>query len=432
MWNASLFFSSLSQYEHEAEVLMPPLCGLEVTGTRVEGQSLVVECQLSLNLNSLTLEAVVSKRRAIVADMCTNMQLELRQELRQKDAVRRASTSVAGLVAGRGSGAAEQEAPKGSKGWPDLRELCGDFDVDSLATSMLDEQLVSIRSQDVEHYNDDKMLSRAVQAAVHAKAAVNGWPSIMEEVLAASLLDEVSDDENEGDEEEGDEEEGDDDGSDGDDDDDEDDEEEEEDDDDDDDDDDDEMDGFKKELKAQVARAEKKAGLAKAKTDEEKELRAKAAMMHAVRGRTLCRTPMPKSIGLEEKHGDSGCGALGLWMRCQGGARVTSLNICESELTACGFAHICAALQASGATPKVLLPLLPLLTRQRTSLHVPFPALHPPRQSSRGSAPPATQRSSTLARTRSTTSRRSARSPPRAAPSAGSRASRSRPTPSPT
>ena len=191
---------------------MPPLCGLEVTGTRVEGQSLVVECQLSLNLNSLTLEAVVSKRRAIVADMCTNMQLELRQELRQKDAVRRVSTSVAG----RGSlTGAEQDA---SKGWPDLRELCGDFDVDALATSMLDEQLVSIRSQDVEHYNDDKMLSRAVQAAVHAKAAVNGWPSIMEEVLAAALLDEVSDDENEGDEDEGD-----DDGSDGDDDDDEDD-----------------------------------------------------------------------------------------------------------------------------------------------------------------------------------------------------------------
>ena len=42
--------SWLSQYPHEREVLFPPLLGLEVLGTQVSGQTLVVEMRLSLNL----------------------------------------------------------------------------------------------------------------------------------------------------------------------------------------------------------------------------------------------------------------------------------------------------------------------------------------------------------------------------------------------
>ena len=39
-------------------VLLAPLTGLEVRGSRVEGKTLVVECNLSINLNSLTIEQV--------------------------------------------------------------------------------------------------------------------------------------------------------------------------------------------------------------------------------------------------------------------------------------------------------------------------------------------------------------------------------------
>ena len=40
----------------------PPLTGLQVLSTRVEGAVLVVEARLSVNLVSLTIEEVVAKR----------------------------------------------------------------------------------------------------------------------------------------------------------------------------------------------------------------------------------------------------------------------------------------------------------------------------------------------------------------------------------
>ena len=47
---------------HEAETLLPPLMGLQVHGTRVEGGTLVVSARLSLNMASLTLEQVAGAR----------------------------------------------------------------------------------------------------------------------------------------------------------------------------------------------------------------------------------------------------------------------------------------------------------------------------------------------------------------------------------
>ena len=61
--------SWLSQYPHEKEILFAPLTGLEVVGSRVDGGTLVAEMRLSVNLNSLTIEQVVSKRRKICVDM---------------------------------------------------------------------------------------------------------------------------------------------------------------------------------------------------------------------------------------------------------------------------------------------------------------------------------------------------------------------------
>ena len=45
--------SWLSQYPHEKETLLPPLMGLQVRGTSVDGGTLVVKSRLSLNMASL-------------------------------------------------------------------------------------------------------------------------------------------------------------------------------------------------------------------------------------------------------------------------------------------------------------------------------------------------------------------------------------------
>ena len=73
----------LSQYPHEAEILFAPLSGLEVQATRAEGATLVVEARLSVNLSAMTIEQVVSKRRALLAEMAANTAVELRAALRR-------------------------------------------------------------------------------------------------------------------------------------------------------------------------------------------------------------------------------------------------------------------------------------------------------------------------------------------------------------
>jgi len=53
--------SWLSQYPHEKEILFGPLTGIEVQRTRVSGAVVVIEARLSVNLNALTIEQVISK-----------------------------------------------------------------------------------------------------------------------------------------------------------------------------------------------------------------------------------------------------------------------------------------------------------------------------------------------------------------------------------
>ena len=71
----------LSQYSHEAEILFGPLTGIEVRGVRCDGAVVVIEVALSVNLNALTLEQVVSKRRKMLFDMASAMRLEVRDAL---------------------------------------------------------------------------------------------------------------------------------------------------------------------------------------------------------------------------------------------------------------------------------------------------------------------------------------------------------------
>jgi hypothetical protein len=53
----------LSQYPHEAEVLFPPLTGLEFLKFRVEDRLLIVTVRPSVNLHSLTIEKVIAKMK---------------------------------------------------------------------------------------------------------------------------------------------------------------------------------------------------------------------------------------------------------------------------------------------------------------------------------------------------------------------------------
>uniref|UniRef100_A0A7S2GI45 NAD(P)(+)--arginine ADP-ribosyltransferase n=1 Tax=Haptolina brevifila TaxID=156173 RepID=A0A7S2GI45_9EUKA len=73
----------LSQYPHEKEVLFPPLTGLEALATEVDGSSLLVLTRLSLNMASLTLEQVISRRRKTLMDMTDGMKGEIETKLNQ-------------------------------------------------------------------------------------------------------------------------------------------------------------------------------------------------------------------------------------------------------------------------------------------------------------------------------------------------------------
>eukprot|EP00445_Apocalathium_hangoei_P080912 CAMPEP_0204188380 /NCGR_PEP_ID=MMETSP0361-20130328/57592_1 /ASSEMBLY_ACC=CAM_ASM_000343 /TAXON_ID=268821 /ORGANISM="Scrippsiella Hangoei, Strain SHTV-5" /LENGTH=255 /DNA_ID=CAMNT_0051148921 /DNA_START=43 /DNA_END=806 /DNA_ORIENTATION=+ len=54
---------------------------MEVTGTRVEEAVLVISMRLNLNLMSMPIEDVVSKRRKLVVDMCDNLKMETVRQL---------------------------------------------------------------------------------------------------------------------------------------------------------------------------------------------------------------------------------------------------------------------------------------------------------------------------------------------------------------
>ena len=132
----------LSQYPHEREMLFPPLLGMEALRSHVQGRMLVVEVALSNNLNSLTLEQVVSKRRKVCLDMLSSMQTELTQTLKQP----------------------RWEPP----GW--LSSLKDDAHgaISSVRSHLLD--------VDAATFNDDDYLAAAVGGVVRASRAVSNWP----------------------------------------------------------------------------------------------------------------------------------------------------------------------------------------------------------------------------------------------------------------
>ena len=66
---------------HEKEILFPPLMGQQALSTRVHGATLTVEMRLNLNMQSLTLEEVLSKRRKLLEEAQQSMASEVRMAL---------------------------------------------------------------------------------------------------------------------------------------------------------------------------------------------------------------------------------------------------------------------------------------------------------------------------------------------------------------
>eukprot|EP00962_Isochrysis_galbana_P003816 scaffold1069_cov129-Isochrysis_galbana.AAC.4 len=135
----------LSQYPHEKEVLFGPLSGLEVQSTRVEGSVQIVQMQLSINLASLTIEQVVSKRRKIVQDMCEQMQLGFKTRMASDNTTWSGFFKVAGIAA--------EDVANYLRGWHHCY-------------SHLDSS----------HYNEDSALGGVIAEVVLASTSVSMWP----------------------------------------------------------------------------------------------------------------------------------------------------------------------------------------------------------------------------------------------------------------
>ena len=72
--------SELSQYPHEAEILSPPLLGIEVEGHSVNDGRVVLDTRLSRNLMSETIEQVLQRRHKMIRELCDSVIFELLQK----------------------------------------------------------------------------------------------------------------------------------------------------------------------------------------------------------------------------------------------------------------------------------------------------------------------------------------------------------------
>eukprot|EP01052_Picozoa_sp_SAG31_P005249 SAG31_NODE_228_length_19803_cov_29.496498_4_plen_636_part_00 len=78
MVNRGALLSWLSQYPDEAEILLPPLTGLEVSSySEAEDQSLVYKMQLNINMQSMTIEQVLALRKKQCLEMAEVVQRDL-------------------------------------------------------------------------------------------------------------------------------------------------------------------------------------------------------------------------------------------------------------------------------------------------------------------------------------------------------------------
>ena len=112
--------------------------GQQALATRVRGGTLIVEMRLNLNMQSLTLEEVVSKRRKVVKDMAANVSADFERGL--------------------------------GEAWKTLDPL-----MLRRAHTFLDALLGPLQSHEPEYYNEDAKLGGAIDDAVFQSSAVRGW-----------------------------------------------------------------------------------------------------------------------------------------------------------------------------------------------------------------------------------------------------------------
>ncbi|EOD35777.1 hypothetical protein EMIHUDRAFT_467364 [Emiliania huxleyi CCMP1516] len=139
----------LSQYPHERETLLPPLMGLQVRSTGVEGSTIVIQSSFSINMASLTLEQVAGKRKKLLTDMGAQMAAEVRRGV---------------------AGEAAEEASQLVRVHLGL-ERCAD-------AGAADERLEAPLGDEAEAYNNDLRFQAAVGDALKVKRAA---------VLAATM-----------------------------------------------------------------------------------------------------------------------------------------------------------------------------------------------------------------------------------------------------
>ena len=162
--------SFLSQYPHEEEILFGPLSSLEVQGTHVEDGIVVIRTRLSVNLQALTLEQVVSKMQRSHDTLLES----LMGELRLVGAPERALRPLAAVRA--------RVAPRGREFFnlPSLFQQATAEALEALATSMAalgDEVTWS-----------DAILGTPEVVAARMRAVAEVCARKEEHALAASLL----------------------------------------------------------------------------------------------------------------------------------------------------------------------------------------------------------------------------------------------------
>ena len=141
----------LSQYPHEREILFGPLTGLEVRGTRVEGEALFIEVRFNANLQALTLEQVLGRNAKLLRDLCSSTTLEMEHFIR-------ADKEWATLLTLR------PEAAEVA-----LRELRAAFD--------------ALTGEGDAFYNDRQAFSDTIAEAIDVQEAIANWAKGLHELV---------------------------------------------------------------------------------------------------------------------------------------------------------------------------------------------------------------------------------------------------------
>ena len=178
----------ISQYPHERECLFAPLTGIEVLGTRIEGAVLVVEARLSINLNALTIEQVISKRRKMVGDMCIAMQAEILHEARSEPSWAQLASAAVPLLpqlAATAAAAAKVLSRQAAGADVDDDQAAQLASTDILAAFIRDESHAKMNrfyTDEPERYNDDTYLSDTISNAINLKRAISSYPFALQQL----------------------------------------------------------------------------------------------------------------------------------------------------------------------------------------------------------------------------------------------------------